>query len=347
MQRSFWTLLLVGCALTGCAVSDSLLDRDALRVELASTALLDGWLDEPQETPRGPERPGPERPRPEKPGPEKPASGQSGDESSRAVVDLDRPQDHEDANWRRRSEESEIAIIQDQLRRHPSWKEQFRARRTAVTLFGQLAFVDDTSALDSGGDDPDWNDLVDPGYGIGLEMSYDLLPAVQPLIGVKANLFREDRHHIGGGNDPLIERNSDELRTVPMYVGMRLNFPLALDPSEWFDPDQAGRVAGTIPFLRAAGGAAWICGQEIHLHDKTNNLTTRTDFLRRGWSGYFEAAVGIEYRVREGFAFELSVGFEHYLDMKLDSQFEKLVPGADSESMTVFFLPRLGASLYF
>jgi len=331
MRRSFWIFLLVGCVLTGCAAPDPLLDRDAFCTELASVAVLDR-LDGPQESP--PPRSGSTR------------SEAMGGRSPGAATDPDRPQDHEDATWRRSSEEAEIAIIRDQLKRSPSWKEQFRVRRTAVTLFGQLSFVDDTSAIDGGPDDPDWNDLVDPGYGIGLEMSYELVPAVQPLVGVKANLFQADSHHIGGGNEPLIQRKSDELRTVPMYAGLRLNFPLDLDTDKWFDPEEAGRVKGVIPFLRAAGGVAWICGQEITLIDHTNNISTRTDFLRRGWTGYFEAAVGIEYRVNQ-FAFEITAGLEYYLDMKLDSQFKDLFPAADSESMTVFFLPRVGASFYF
>lgn len=359
MRQSYWIhslafgiLLLAGLTLSGCAAPEARLDRGVFEGELAALSVLDGPV--VRATPRDASSQNqlPQNQPSQNQASQNQAAAGGGAKpvpQEKPATDADRPEDHEDNLWTRREEAAEIAIIQDQLRRNPNWTERPPARRTAATLFGQFSFVDGSSALDSNSkDDPDWNDLLDSGYAIGLEMSYDLVPAVQPLVGVKVNRLQGDGHHFGGKNgDPLIRRETEELQTVPIYAGLRLNFPLDADPGDWFDPEMAGRVVGVIPFLRAVGGVAWVCGQELTLVDKTNNITTRTDFLRRGWTGYFEAAVGIEYRVREGFAFELTVGFEHYLDMKLDRTFENLAPAADSESMTIFFLPRLGASFYF
>ncbi|MBN2489275.1 MAG: hypothetical protein JXQ29_00295 [Planctomycetes bacterium] len=332
MKRSIAILGLVGL-LAGCAWHGREAAGRALVLETATDAQLriDGTAASPlsgvpQEDPRREHRTA-------RPAPGIPQEADSPEEPS--------------SRWQRMDEATELAILRADMERAASWRARRQSRPWGVTAFGQLPFGPERDALATPVfEDPTWNEVLKKGWGVGLELSYQPVPVLQPYAGVKLNSH-------GGGTTTYryigvtIEQETSRWQVMPFYAGLQLNFPLALSLERWFDPAAAGRTTGVIPFLQIGGGGAYSFGSEIEVRDLTNSITTRVDFLRRGFTGYLEGAVGVEYRTAEGFALRLSVGVESYRDLEIDREYRQFASGARAERLNLSVLPRISASVYF
>jgi hypothetical protein len=274
----------------------------------------------------------------------KPQEGPAKQEPGKTTV---APVEETEIPWERMNEEAELAIIKDELKRPSAWRVPRRARPYGVTAFGQVEFAANRDALVTPGfQEPTWNELLKQGWGAGLEVSYQPLPALQPYLGAKYESYSggtKTYRYVG----VTIAQETSRVQLLPVYAGLQLNFPLHLATDRWFDPAAAGRATGVIPFLQIGGGVAYSFGNEIEIRDLTNSITRRLDFIRPGYTAYLEGAVGVEYRTPEGFALRLSVGIESYPNLKLEREYEQAVPGADIERLGQAILPRISASFYF
>jgi len=253
--------------------------------------------------------------------------------------------------WERMSQDAEIAIIKDYIKRTEHTRDtRIVSRRLGATGYMQLFYPTERKALDGlGEDNPDWKDLLDGGIGGGLEISCELIPAFQAFAGIKYDTYEDASVTLSSGGVPTVKYTSESLRFIPVYGGIRLNFPHCLGFKSGYDPKRAGFTSGIIPFIRVGGGAAYCFGneQEVDLIPP-QGAPSRTDFIRRGFCGYLEAGIGIEYRQENGFAVQASLGVERFSGLDLDRKYEKAFPGVSiRRNLDHGLLPRISVSIYF
>jgi len=262
----------------------------------------------------------------------------------------------EEPKWERWPEEVEIAIIRDHLDKQSRLNKTTYEPPKVLTpkIFGvsghlQLVFPGKRNALEGfGSDNPTWDQLAEDGVGGGVEFSLEAMPAVQFLVGVKFNSYKGATEVIRATGGTTIRQISESLRFVPFYACLRVNFPLNMETDRWFDTDSAGLATGVIPYLRMAAGGAYCLGNELVVDDVTNNVTTRMDFIKRGFAGYTEFAVGVEFRNEDGYSLRIGVGLETYYGLDLEKNFLAVFPGVQkSRRFDQFALPRISASIYF
>jgi hypothetical protein len=264
----------------------------------------------------------------------------------------DRSQDKQDEEakeppWKRADQETEVAIIEDQMRQIERHREHTRSRVWGVNGYGQFGIPGDRTALEGFPiEDPKWDDLIKNGWGAGLELSWEPMPIIQPFIGVQYSR-NSDTSFVITDQTQYFNIDTSALQMLPFYGGLRLNFPLNESISDWFSPSAAGLSSGVIPYLRVAGGGTYSFGNEIEVTDLSSSTTTKLDFINRGFTGYVEATVGIEYRTEEGYAIRLSVGVQAYPGIRLDNEFEDAYPGVDLKRLELAILPRISATYYF
>jgi len=275
-----------------------------------------------------------------------PSAGQSGKPGAGGPGGVD-AQERKEPAWERADQETEQAIIEDHLRRTEKHRWHQRARRWGANAYVQIGYPANRSALDGYPiEDPNWDDLLKNGWGAGLDLSWQPVPAFEPFIGVQ--------YSRNTGTSTLItdqtqffNLESSELQALPFYGGVRFNFPLNESLSDWFSTSAGGMTTGVVPYIRVAGGGAWIFGNEIEITDLSAPPATKLDFIGRGFTGYVEGAVGIEYRTEKGYAFRLSVAVQAYPGIRLDREFEAAYPGVDLQRLEVAILPRISATYYF
>lgn len=264
----------------------------------------------------------------------------------------DRSQDKQDVEakeppWKRADQETEVAIIEDQMRRIEKHREHTRPRVWGANGYIQFGFPGDRTALEGFPiEDPKWDDLIKNGWGAGLELSWEPMPIIQPFIGVQYSR-NTDTSFLITDQTQYLNIETSPLQMLPFYGGLRLNFPLNESLSDWFSPSAAGLSSGVIPYLRVAGGGTYNFGNEIEITDLATPPATKLDFIRRGFTGYVEGTVGIEYRTEKGYALRLSVGVQAYPGIRLDSEFEDAYPGVDLKRLELAILPRISATYYF
>jgi len=279
-----------------------------------------------------------------------PPAGRSRSNSTQSGQDRGQDKQGEEPKpsaWKRAEEETELAIIRDQMRQIDEHREHTRARVWGVNGYGQIGIPSNRTALEGFPiEDPRWDDLVKNGWGAGLDLSWEPMPLIQPFIGLQYSR-NTDTSFLITDQTQYLNIETSALQMLPFYGGLRLNFPLNESISDWFSSSAAGLASGVIPYLRVAGGGAYNFGNEIEITDLSSPTTTKLDFINRGFTGYVEGEVGIEYRTKEGYAFRLSVGVQAYPGIRLDREFEDAYPNVDLKRLEMAILPRISATYYF
>ena len=333
-------ILALGAMLTGCAAGHLRTTQPALIDEITGEIQTLSYADPPQE------KPPQDRPATPKPAttPRETPKKTTPPQEKKTPFDVE---EQKEPAWERMPRAVEEAIIREHFRKTQPFRDHSRARRWGVTGHAELVFATDEEAV-SGFQSSElkWNELVEKGWGAGLELSYELVPVFQPLLGVKYDGYKGGTKRFED-QGVQIELDASEFETVPFFAGFRVNFPLNMATGKWFDPAAAGQTHGLIPYFQVGAGGAWNFGSEINVKDLTNLITNKLDFVRRGLSGYVEGSIGVEYRDKKGHAFRISVGIEAYPGLKLDRKFEKAIPGSDLERLDQAFLPRISFSYYF
>ncbi|MHC4598312.1 MAG: hypothetical protein ACYS47_04845 [Planctomycetota bacterium] len=209
-------------------------------------------------------------------------------------------------------------------------------KRVGVSAFGLFAMMGPGGAgrlrvnyADTSTTSVDYEDLFTiEGMGGGVEVSLIVAPAYSV--------------HLGGGflyhqGKPFKNNSFTDLYRYPVYLGLRLNAPLALGFDRWLDFENPEYVAGMLPFVKIKIQATWWNRVEVSGNALPTYEASR-DYFVQGLYPEIVGGGGIEFRFGPlAFFGEVSASFQ-VVNPRLSKYFAKdptepneIIPGAAIE----------------